>query len=89
MHERIKVTGQLIDEKPVVLDVVDTLEQGQKVIEEYQEVFPDIFISAEWGYFKKIISKEKKKALAHLLTTLFGPITTLSRQVQTIASQKQ
>ena len=52
MKQRIRVIGQLItDTKPVVLAVVDTAEEAGKVVKEYVEVYPDIFINAERGYF--------------------------------------
>lgn len=73
---KVRLVGQLIDDnKPTVLAVEDDLAKVDAVAKEYQEVFPDIFLEAEWGYFKKPISKAKAKALANVLGALYAPMS--------------
>jgi len=77
-EEKIKLIGQLIDDKkPVTLIVTDNYWDLDKTISEYKSVFPDIFLTAEWGYFKTPISTEKKKALGNILHILQSPLQNL------------
>jgi hypothetical protein len=72
MKEKIKLVGQLLDDtRPTVLAIEDNLSKIDPIVKEYKETFPDIFLSCEWGYFKPIISNEKKR----VLSLLFGSLT--------------
>lgn len=74
-NQRIKLTGQLItDDKPVILAIEDNLDKIDEVVHEYRQIYPDIFLNAEWGYFKKTISREKARALANLFGALNAPL---------------
>ena len=73
--QKIKLVGQLIDDqKPTILIISNDIKEIDKAVKEYQEIFPDIFLSAEWGYFKPQISNEKKKALGNLFSALNVPL---------------
>lgn len=75
MQQKIKLTGRLIeDNSSVILIISSDINEIGKVANEYQETFPDIFLSAEWGYFKPQVSSAKKKALANLFSALNGPL---------------
>jgi len=81
-EQKIKLIGQLIDDnKPVTLIVTNDLLKVNKTVNEYQSVFPDIFLTAEWGYFKTPISESKKRALANLLYTLQTPWNNLCKSI--------
>jgi hypothetical protein len=76
--EKIKLTGQLItDSKPVVLIVSDKISEIGTTAKRYKQVFPDIFLTAEWGYFKTPISEEKRRALSTLMYGLKAPLGNL------------
>lgn len=73
--EKIKLTGQLIDDpKPVVLAVCSDIWEIRSIVDEYKSVFPDIFLNAEWGHFKIPISIEKARALNNLFNCLNAPL---------------
>ncbi len=81
MKQNIKLIGQLIeDEKPVTLVTTKSLIKISRTVSEYISVFPDIFLTAEWGYFKPQISSKKKKAISNLLYILNSPINNLISQ---------
>jgi hypothetical protein len=76
--QKIKLTGQLINEnKSTVLLISSDINKINETANEYLEVFPDIFLFAEWGYFKPAISKEKKKAIANLFSVLNAPLANI------------
>ena len=83
LKEKIKLTGQLIEDKyPVILAIEDNLLKIKPIVEEYQDTFPGIFLTCEWGYFKKPISQEKARALANLFKTINSPLQSLLASVQ-------
>ena len=56
MTEKIKLTGQLLeDNKPVILAIEDDLQAIAKIAKEYKTVFPNIFLSFEEQGAKVII----------------------------------
>jgi hypothetical protein len=76
--EKMKLTGQLItDEKPVILAISANADEILQTVKEYKEVFPDIFLHCEWGYFQTPISNEKKRALSNLFGILNAPLTNM------------
>ena len=85
---RIKVTGQLIDDKaPTVLGVVDSGEEADAIAADYLNVWPEMVIKTEYGYFKKLISRAKAAALANLFNVLTSPMNRLAGQIQTMGSK--
>ena len=76
--EKIKLTGQLIDDpNPTILVVSEDIVKIKEVADEYKAIFPDIFLNAEWGYFKYQIPIQKKKAIINLLYVLHTPLNNL------------
>lgn len=73
--EKIKLIGQLLeDSKPTTLIIAENLTEIGKTAREYKAAFPDIFLSAEWGYFKSEISNAKREALSNLFFVLNSPL---------------
>ena len=82
MTEKVKLVGQLLDDKkPVTLAVEEDLSKIDQIAKEYKQVFPDIFLSCEWGYFKKPISTEKRNALAGLFASLNAPLNNVMKSL--------
>ena len=76
LKQRIKITGQLIeDKKPTTLLVTGDPIRAMNTAEEWAKEFPEAAVVAEWGYFKpEEISSAKKKALSNLLGVLCAPL---------------
>ena len=75
---KIKLSGQLItDKKPTIILISNNPCLIQKAAKEYLEVYPEIFLSAEWGNFKPIFTADQKIAISNLLYVLQSPITNL------------
>jgi hypothetical protein len=73
--KKMKLIGQLItDDKPVVLAISANADEIIQTAKEYEEVFPDIFLHCEWGYFQTPVSAEKKRALSNLFGVLNAPL---------------
>ena len=76
MTEKIKLTGQLLNDKsPTTLAIEENLSKIEPIVKEYQSTFGDeLFLKCEWGYFKKPISQQKALALANLFHILNSPL---------------
>ncbi len=76
--QKIKLIGQLLDDPiPTTLAISNDIVEIGIIAEEYQKEFPEIFLSAEWGYFKQEVGKEKKEAILNLLSLLFSPVSNI------------
>jgi len=89
LEYKVKLTGQTVnDPKPVLLNIGSPF-QIMTEAKEYMEVFPDIVLLAEWGYFPKYISAAEKvekelkaKAFGRLFSALMGPVNNVVNQLK-------
>lgn len=80
--QRIRLVGQLIDGKPEVLAVSDNINVIDETVKEYQEVFPDMFFTADWGYYRPYLTYNQKQKISNLISVLQRPLPKLMQSLK-------